>query len=305
MLKKDNYSIQDGIKIFNSSDFTTNEVISFYKDDPFPNYEISDNKISILEKGNKNLFTSKLKKFIGYNKKILEVGAGTCQLSNYLSIGNNNQITAFDANFSSLKTGADFAKKNEIKNVNFVCGDIFDEHFQEEYFDIILCNGVLHHTKDTFEALKKITKSLKKNGIILVGLYNKFGRIRTIFRKYMYKIFGKKFLMIFDPVLRKTDKKSTKKIDAWIKDQYRHPVERSHTFDEVLINFKSNNLIFFNSFPSCDYFNNQEDNQDISSLFKKGKEASKIDRILVQISMIFNRQGGEGGLYIFLGKKND
>ena len=70
MLKKDNYSIQDGIKIFNSSDSTTSEVISFYKDDPFPNYEISDNKISILEKGNKNLFTSKLKKFIGYNKKI-------------------------------------------------------------------------------------------------------------------------------------------------------------------------------------------------------------------------------------------
>jgi len=305
MLKNNNYSLKEGIKIYNSLDLTTGEVISFYKDDPFPNYELSDDKLTILEKGNKNLFTSSLKKFIGYNKKILEVGAGTCQLSNYLSIGNNNQITAFDANLSSLKTGRDFAKKNGIKNVDFVCGDIFDNHFNDEYFDIILCNGVLHHTKDTFGAMKSVSKALKKNGIILVGLYNKFGRARTFFRKYMYKIFGKRYLLVFDPVLRKTDKNSIKKIDAWIKDQYTHPVERSHTFDEVLDNFKTNNLNFFNSFPSCDFFNEIEDDQDITSLFKKGKEGKKIDRILAQIFMIFNRQGGEGGLYIFLGQKKN
>ena len=75
-----------------------------------------------------------LKKFVGFNKSLLEVGSGTCQLSNYLSIGNNNQITAFDANLSSLQAGLNFAKKNEIKNVDFVCGDIFDNHFSENYF---------------------------------------------------------------------------------------------------------------------------------------------------------------------------
>ena len=305
MFKNNNYTVKEGIKIFNSLNATTKKVISFYKDDPFPNYELSDNKQTILEKGNKNTFTSNLKKFIGYNKKILEVGSGTCQLSNYLSIGNNNQITAFDANYSSLKTGLDFAKKNEIKNVDFVCGDIFDDHFKDEYFDIILCNGVLHHTKNTFEAMKIINKALKKNGMILIGLYNKFGRLRTFFRKYIYKILGKKYLMIFDPVLRKTDKNSIKKINAWIRDQYTHPVERSHTFDEVINNFKINNINFFNSYPRCDFFTDTENNQEISNLFKKGKEGKKIDRILSQIFMIFNRQGDEGGLYIFLGQKKN
>tara|TARA_B100000963_G_scaffold317387_1_gene297804 strand:+ start:3488 stop:4402 length:915 start_codon:yes stop_codon:yes gene_type:complete len=303
MLKNKNYSSIEGIKLFLSSDDTTKNVISFYKDDPFPNYELTDNKLTILEKGDNNLFTSSLKKFIGYNKKILEVGAGTCQLSNYLGIGNRNNITAFDANLSSLKIGSDFAKKNEIKNINFICGDIFNEHFEDEYFDIILCNGVLHHTKDTFAAMEKISKSLKKDGIILVGLYNKFGRIRTFFRKFMYKLLGKKYLMLFDPVLRKINKKSVKKIDAWIKDQYTHPVERSHTYDELLEAFEKTNIKFFNSFPSCDFFNETEDNQNISSLFKRGDECKKIDRILTQISMIFNRQGDEGGLYIFLGQK--
>ena len=305
MLKKNNYTIQDGIKIFDFEEKITEKVITFYHDDPFPNYEISDNKLTILRKGDENLFTSNLKKFIGYNKKILEVGAGTCQLSNYLSIGNNNEVVAFDANLTSLKAGLDFAKKNEIKNVDFVCGDIFDDHFSDNYFDIILCNGVLHHTKDTFAAMKKIIRSLKKDGILLVGLYNKYGRLRTFIRKYLYKIFGKKYLMIFDPVLRKTDSKSLKKINAWIKDQYTHPVERSHTFDEVIKNFKINKIEFYNSFPSCDFFQSSNENQDVSKLFNKGKKGTRLERLLAQISMIFNRQGDEGGLYIFLGQKKD
>jgi tRNA A58 N-methylase Trm61 len=111
MFKKNNYTIYDGIKVFDCKDKITDKVITFYKDDPFPNYELFDNKLTILKKGDQNLFTANLKKFIGYNKKVLEVGAGTCQLSNYLSIGNNNQITAFDANLSSLRAGLNFAKK--------------------------------------------------------------------------------------------------------------------------------------------------------------------------------------------------
>ena len=72
---------------------------------------------------------------------------------------------------------------------------------------------------------------------------------------------------------------------------------------EVLKSFKENNLSFFNSFPSCEFFNDEE-SQSISHLFKKGEEGSKIERFFSQLSMIFNKQGAEGGLFIFLGKKN-
>ena len=118
-------------------------------------------------------------------------------------------------------------------------GDIFDEIFYEEVFDFVICNGVLHHTKDPYGGFLNIIKSLKKEGYILVGLYNKIGRIRTKIRKYIYKLLGKKVIMILDPVLRKTDKDSHDKINAWIKDQYQHPVESTHTFDEILKWFKS------------------------------------------------------------------
>ena len=57
--------------------------------------------------------------------------------------------------------------------------------------------------------------------------------------------------MLFDPVLRKIDKRSKDKIEAWIRDQYEHPVESQHTFDEVLNWFDKNNIEFINSVPSC------------------------------------------------------
>ena len=45
--------------------------------------------------------------------------------------------------------------------------------------------------------------------------------------------------------------------------------------------------------------------KNLDNLFNKGKEGTKLERLLTQISMIFNRQGDEGGLYIFLGQKKD
>ena len=77
----------------------------------------------------------------------------------------------------------------DIKNINFVNADIFDEVLKENVFDFVWCNGVLHHTKDPYNAFKIILKTVKKDGYIIIGLYNKFGRIRTRVRNFFYKIF--------------------------------------------------------------------------------------------------------------------
>ena len=55
----------------------TKEVTGFYNVEPFPNYSNADNKLSIIEKGESDQFSQKLKCFIGYNKSFIEVGAGT------------------------------------------------------------------------------------------------------------------------------------------------------------------------------------------------------------------------------------
>ena len=154
----------------------------------------------------------------------------------------------------------------------------------------------MHHTKDPYGAFKILINSLKKNGYVLIGLYNKYGRLRTLVRKYVYKVFGKKLLLLLDPTLRKL-KLSEDEKNAWIRDQYNHPIESLHTIDEVLGWFKKNNIEFINSIPSSDFDYNYR------NIFLKRNEGTYFSRILNQILMIFNNLGSDGGLFIIIGKK--
>ncbi len=276
----------------------TKNVTSFYNIKPFPNYDESDNKATILNKGNKNYLAKQFKDFVGFKKKVLEVGCGTGQLSMYFSIGTNNQIVSLDPTIESLRLANKFALENNIKNVNLVNADIFDDVLKDDYFDFVWTNGVLHHTKDPKKAFEITVKSLKNEGYILVGLYNKLGRIRTKVRKYLYKIFGRKVVLLLDPVLRNIKSGSPDQIDAWIRDQYEHPVESVHTIDEVLRWFNENKVKFISSVPHCTIDLNYENN-----LFLEQKKGNLFFRWLNQFLMIFNFLGDDGGLFVLIGKK--
>ena len=294
---KKKFENRNGIISFEIKDTETKKVTNFYQETPFPNYKDEDNKQTILEKGNKNFLAAQFKKFIGYKKSILEVGCGTGQLSIYFSIGTNNNVVALDPTIQSLNLAKKFADSNSISNIKFLNADIFDDVLTDQYFDFIWCNGVLHHTKDPYGAFKILIKSLKSKGYVLIGLYNKYGRLRTVVRRYLYKIFGKKFLEKIDPTLKNLKLDENEK-NAWIRDQYIHPIESLHTIDEVLKWFDENNIDFVSSIPSSDF------DFDYKNIFEKKSRGSLYSRIINQFTMIFNSLGSDGGLFVLIGKKH-
>ncbi len=288
----------NGIFSLPIQDLETHKVTQFYKANPFPNYKESDSKQTILEKGDKNILSQNFKKFAGYNKKILEIGCGTGQLSIYFALGNNNEIVALDPTIESITLAKKFSNKYEIPNIKFVNSDIFDDVLSDNYFDFIWCNGVLHHTKDPYGGFQIMCKSLKQNGYVLLGLYNKIGRLRTLIRKYMIKLFGTKILNLLDPTLKNL-KISDEERKAWIKDQYFHPIESLHTLDEVLNWFKNNKIDYVSSIPECDF----NMINDYKEMFKKKSMGDLYSRLYNQFLMIFNKLGSDGGLFIVIGKK--
>ena len=299
---KDKFILKDNILKIGKLSKIGKKVVSVYNKNPFPNFKDFESKIDLIHSVEKNVFLKDLKKLIGYKKSFIEVGSGTCQLSLSMAIGTNNEIISLDPTINSLTLGRDFAKKHNIKNISFLNASLFDAPIQEEYFDFVFCSGVLHHTENPQKGFNIISKWLKDEGIIIIGLYNKFGRIRTHFRQFIYRIFGsgnfsKIIIKYLDPHLRKITKKE--QIEAWITDQYEHPVESAHTLDEVLRWFQKEKIIYLGSIPDCDL-----DGVYIGLNNMNGNKGSFINRLFSQIGMIFTKSGSEGGLFIVIGKKN-
>ena len=286
--------LDDEIFKYDIQDPAAKKIINFYNKHPFPNYKKDENITDLIFNTKDNIFIKELIKLCDKRKRIAEFGSGTSQLSNVLASRTNSYYFALDATLNSLKLGKDFAKRNYLKNISFINADIFDKFFKKEIFDVIISNGVLHHTKNPYLGFVNILDTLKKDGYIIIGLYNFYGRIKNYIYKIIYRIFGFKIVKFVDPILKK---KKDDQIIAWLEDQFNHPIETTHTFDEVLKWFKKNDIEFISSIPNLSLFDNSK-----FEIKKKGTSVYII-RFMSQIKNIFNSFGSDGGLFIMVGKK--
>lgn len=67
---------------------------------------------------------------------------------------------------------------SHIKKLFLAQADIFALPYPRESFEVIVSNGVLHHTPDTKKALEALVSKLKVNGVILFYVYRKKAPIR-------------------------------------------------------------------------------------------------------------------------------
>ena len=271
-------------------------VKKFYEKTPFPNYESIENKYDLILKAEKSFYAKILNEQTPFNSKVLEVGCGTGQLSNYLGIA-NRYVFGVDMCLNSLKLAENFRKENNICNTSFIQMNLFNPVFKKASFDLVICQGVLHHTSNPYLGFQKISQLVKKNGYIIIGLYNKYGRILTDIRRLIFKFTGDNFKFI-DPRLRKIDRGKLKR-ESWFNDQYKHPHESKHTIGEVINWLELNNFDFINSIPKPTPLNLLTINE---KLFKKNKKGTMIDNLIVQIFSIFTGYK-EGGLFLIIGKK--
>jgi len=104
------------------------------------------------------------------NKIVLDAGCGNGMLSEYIS---QKDCLVFGIDYSESVFMAEEKRKSE--NVCFVRGDLQHPPFDNDFFDIIFSNGVLHHTPDTYKTFKSVAKCVKPEGRFYLWLYCRKG----------------------------------------------------------------------------------------------------------------------------------
>jgi len=275
----------------------TDIVKSFYEKTPFPNYDDCDSAGSLMQKAERSGLVKLLGEQIPLGTRILEVGCGTGQLTNFLGILNRTVIGT-DICLNSLRLGHDFKMKNSITGSHFVQMNLFRPVFKPESFDLVYCTGVLHHTGDAFGGFQSIARLVRPNGYIVIGLYHRFGRLLNDLRRWIFTLTGHRGTFL-DPTLRASRGLGRVQREAWFADQYKHPHETKHTISEVLVWFERTGLSFVKSVPKTHLFSGFSANE---RLFSPEPPGGRIERSLVEFGMTFTASK-EGGYFIVLGKR--
>jgi 2-polyprenyl-3-methyl-5-hydroxy-6-metoxy-1,4-benzoquinol methylase len=140
---------------------------------------------------------------------VLDVGCGTGLISNLMAIRYQNSLFTGIDFADSIDYATQFAQSNHIHNVNFNRCDISEFSTSTQY-DVVICQGVLHHIPDPEIAISKLNYLVRPGGILILGVYHPWGKILKRFIDIDYK---NKILF---------------------KDQEKNPYETTYTYNQVL-----------------------------------------------------------------------
>jgi len=238
-------------------------------------------------------FARLLNQAIPGDARILEIGCGTGQMSLYLARADRLVVGA-DLTRASLELAVAASRRFRLDRVLFVETDLHHPALRKGSFDVVYSSGVLHHTPNPRAAFAHIAQLARPGGMIVLGLYNAIARIPLRLRRLVARLSGYR-LIPFDPVLRDRKNEPARR-EAWLRDQYQHPEEHSHTVAEVQSWFAENGVEYVRAYPSALI------GEDPRELFEFAADNWRPEGWLAQLGWI-GALGHEGGLFVTIGRR--
>jgi 2-polyprenyl-3-methyl-5-hydroxy-6-metoxy-1,4-benzoquinol methylase len=183
-------------------------------------------------------------------KTILELGCGTGELSVGIALC-GGKVTAVDFSKASIKKAKLLANKKCKQNKpKYFLKNILKlkENEFKKKFDIVIALGSLHHTINAKKGFEIGCKNLAKEGIMFIGLYNKYSRLRHRIKRIFVRIIAgdniEKRIKIGELFFNKKTQKER------IADKFGQIHESYHSINEILEWFKEQNMEFIGSKPN-------------------------------------------------------
>ncbi len=278
-------------------------VNEFYEANPFPGFDPGkyETRQDLVTRA--SWYARRVDAEIPFSASVIDVGCGTGQLACFLAL-KGRRVLGVDYSQRSLRLAEELKRRLALRHVDFRRENILAWELPAESFDYVFCNGVLHHTSDPYGGFQNLVKIAKPGGLIIVGLYNRYGRLMLGLRRHVVRL-----LSLVDPRAKdRAIEKQLVELDAdeekrrtWFADQYEHPHESTHTVDEVLGWFRDNGLEYVSSFPKIEMLGSMP-----KRIFRTrqvaGWRRGRVAHLLVQLSWILTQNAG-GGYFVLVGRK--
>lgn len=157
----------------NKNDLNNLNNLNHYDIYPF-DYLTKEDEKNIKKKQEKP-FIKFIEKYTSNNLNVAEIGCGPGRSTLYMT-NLGLSVSALDLSSASLE----LAKKRAPKG-NYFNGDNSNLPFINNSFDIVVSNGVLHHTKNPEISFKENSRILKEGGKMYLSIYRKYGKYYFIY----------------------------------------------------------------------------------------------------------------------------
>ena len=107
--------------------------------------------------------------------RCLDAGCGGGRGSVFMAECGAAEVVGVDLSERNVETCTQRASSRGLSQCRFVQGSLLDIPFDDESFDVVWCNGVLHHTEDPDRGLVEIARVLRPGGRLWLYLYGSGG----------------------------------------------------------------------------------------------------------------------------------
>ena len=235
-----------------SSDPVKPSVLQMYLRYPYPNYS-AEELAQILPAELCRYRYLGLEPFMA-GARVLDVGCGTSHrvmpLAKHFGA---REYVGLEQSTASIAVGRALAEQIGM-NATIHEGDLFSLPFPDASFDIVISQGVLHHTSDPWRGFQELVRVCKPNGFVFTFLYNKANHFRHSLQKQRvnreagddlerrftvaHRLYGTR------PVAEMTPSEI-----AGFFDQYCHPHQSEHTVMETLEHYDAAGLEYWGTYP--------------------------------------------------------
>lgn len=150
-----------------------------------------------------------------FNCCVFGCGAGGSEILNLLELG-AKFVHGIDLIDEYIPLTEKQLKKYKGK-YKLTVGDIINHPYDDNQFDFVTCNGVIHHIDKDFEALRKIANTVKKGGYAYIEVVGKGGIADELIKGTLRKYYAndEKFKKMIDSLSVEKIKSSI----SWLKQE--------------------------------------------------------------------------------------